>query len=64
MAPDRVCTIVGACCVLHNIAIFLGEPEPDDADIEDDGCAADLQIQYHGRETGHAVRLHITNTYF
>ena len=64
MAPDRVCTIVVACCVLHNIAIFLGEPEPDDADFEDDGCAADLQTQYHGRETGHAVRLHITNTYF
>ncbi|XP_044172238.1 putative nuclease HARBI1 [Acropora millepora] len=30
MAPDRVCTIIVACIVLHNIAIRLREPEVDD----------------------------------
>ena len=64
MAPDRVCTIIAACCVLHNIAVTLREPDPEDCDMEDDGCAADLHSQYHGRETGNAVRQHITNTYF
>ena len=30
MAPDRVCTIIVACIILHNIAIHLREPEVDD----------------------------------
>ena len=64
MAPDRVCTIVVACCILHNIAVILGEPDPEDCDMEDEGCAADLHSQYHGHETGNAVRQHITNTFF
>lgn len=64
MAPDRVCTIVAACCVLHNIAINLGEPDPDDWDVEDEDYTGDLQEQYLGQETGHAVRQHITNTFF
>ena len=64
MAPDRVCIIIAACCILHNIAVTLREPDPEDCDMEDDGCAADLHSQYHGRETGNAVRQHITNTYF
>ena len=64
MAPDRVCTIVVACCILHNIAVILGEPDPEDCDTEDEGCAADLHSQYHGHGTGNAVRQHITNTFF
>ena len=32
--------------------------------MEGEGCAADLQSQYHRRETGNAVREHITNTFF
>ena len=58
MAPDRVCTIVVACCILHNIAVILGEPDPEDCDMEDEGCAADLHSQYHGHETGNGVRQH------
>ena len=27
--PDRVCTIVMACAVLHNIAVERREPEPE-----------------------------------
>jgi hypothetical protein len=34
MSPDRVCTVVVACCILHNIAIDNNEPFPD---FEDDG---------------------------
>jgi hypothetical protein len=34
MSPDRVCTVVVACCILHNIAIDNNEPVPD---FEDDG---------------------------
>lgn len=64
VAPDRVCTIVVACCILHNIAVILAEPDPEDCDMEDEGCAADLHNQYHGHETGNAVRQHITNTFF
>ena len=61
MAPDRVCTIVVACCILHNIAIDNNEPLPnfDDSvpwDEEDDN--------FVGNETGQAVRAHIANTYF
>ncbi|CAH3116126.1 unnamed protein product, partial [Pocillopora meandrina] len=29
MAPEKVCIIIGACAVLHNIAIFLSEPMED-----------------------------------
>jgi hypothetical protein len=29
MSPDRVCTIILACAVLHNIAIQLKEPDVD-----------------------------------
>ena len=29
MKPDRVCTIVMACAVLHNIAVERREPEPE-----------------------------------
>ena len=63
MAPDRVCTIVVACFVLHNIAINLREPEVDDGHVDDEDC--DVQEQYHGPENGNAVRKQsITNTFF
>ena len=29
MAPERVCNIIGACAVLHNIAILQKEPMED-----------------------------------
>ena len=33
MKPERVCTIIMACTVLHNIAIERREPEPE---VKDD----------------------------
>ena len=62
MAPDRVCTIVVACFVLHNIAVNLREPEVDDVNIDNEDC--DVQEQYHGPENGNAVRKHITDIFF
>ena len=35
MAPAKVCLIIGACAVLHNIAVLLNEPM-DDADLPDE----------------------------
>lgn len=61
MSPDRVCTVVAACCVLHNIAVDQNEPLPVD---EDDQWMEDLNDDYVGVETGQAVRDHIVNTYF
>ena len=39
MKPDRVCVIVMACAVLHNIAIERHEPEPE----EDEGDLVELE---------------------
>ena len=44
MAPDRI----------------LREQEPKDCDMDDEECATDLHIQYHGHDTGNTVREHIT----
>ena len=62
MAPDRVCTIIVACIVLHNMAIHLREPELDDGLSGDEQY--DLHEQYRGPENGNAVRRHITDTFF
>ena len=63
MAPDRVCIIIVACFVLHNIAVRLREPE-----VEDDFSVCnddfDVHTQYHGPESGNAIRNHITSTFF
>lgn len=61
MAPDRVCTIIAACFVLHNIVIDYNEPEDDDVE-EDPGL--NVGNNYQGAHRGNAVRNHITNTYF
>ena len=58
MAPHRVCSIIVACCILHNLTVNLREPAPEDLDMDDEG-AADLYTLYHGCETGDAVREHI-----
>ena len=43
MAPEKVCMIVGACAVLHNIALQLHEPMEDEEVDE----LADVD-PYHG----------------
>ena len=62
MAPDRVCTIIVACIVLHNITIRLREPEVDDGVVGEEEY--DLHEEYRGPDNGNAVRRHITDTFF
>ncbi|XP_033754693.1 putative nuclease HARBI1 [Pecten maximus] len=62
MRPERVCKIIGACAVLHNLAVSLKEPELDDANGVND-IINDAAV-YNGPEDGHSVRRHITATYF
>ena len=45
MAPDRVSTLIVACCILLNLAVKLREPEPEDFDMDDEGCVAHLHTQ-------------------
>ena len=61
MSPYRVCTIIVACCILHNIAIENNEPLPE---IEDGPYNEDDGEEFVGVETGQAVRNHLANTYF
>ena len=60
MAPDRVCKIIGACAVLHNIAILLNEPM-EDGELDDDV----VEIEpFNGQQRGLLMRDHIRDTYF
>ena len=58
MAPKKVCMIVGACAVLHNIALQLHEPMEDEVDE-----LADVD-PYHGPQQGLSLRGHICQTFF
>ena len=59
MALRKVCLIVGACAVLHNIAIQLHEPVED----EELDLVADVD-PYHGPQQGLLIRDHICETFF
>ena len=60
MSPEKICQLIRACAVLHNIAVFRNEPT--------DGihCDEDQQVivPYHGPENGKAVIDYICNTFF
>ena len=55
MTPERACSVIGACAVLHNIAVLLNESLDDDPEGID---------PYHGPQRGLAMRDHICNSYF
>ena len=59
MAPENVCVIVGACAVLHSIAVQLHEPMEDEEVAE----LADVD-PYHGPQQGLSLRDHICQTFF
>ena len=61
MSPERVCKIIGACAVLHNIAIFLNEPMEDEEELEE---APTLEDNFNGEQRGLLVRNYIRDTYF
>ena len=62
MKPAKVCKIIGACAILHNIALSLREEMEDDDDDQNDNAA--LNVAYRGPEDGWAIRNFITRTYF
>ena len=64
MTPDRVSTLIVACCILLNLGVNLREPEPENCDMDGEGCAADLHARYHGLETGNAVKEHAVYNLF
>ncbi|XP_068671313.1 uncharacterized protein [Montipora foliosa] len=59
MGPEKVCVIVGAYAVLHNIAVRLHEPMEDEEVDE----LADVD-PYHGPQQGLSLRDHICQTFF
>ena len=58
MAPEKVCMIVGACAMLHNIALLLHKPMEDEK-VEE---LADVD-PYHGPQQGLSIRDHICQTF-
>ena len=61
--PERVCTVIAACLVLHNIAIDHNEPDLG-AEFDQDDEDLDTGDYHEGLSTGNAVRDYIANTYF
>ncbi|CAC5414366.1 HARBI1 [Mytilus coruscus] len=62
MKPAKVCRIIGACAILHNIAIMLREPMEDDESGENQEDVG--QMNYNGPEDGRTIRNFITTSYF
>ncbi|CAG2251694.1 HARBI1 [Mytilus edulis] len=62
MKPAKVCRIIGACAILHNIAIMLREPMEDDESGENQEDVG--QMNYNGPEDGRSIRNFITTSYF
>ncbi|XP_061195355.1 putative nuclease HARBI1 [Saccostrea echinata] len=61
MKPAKVCSVVGACAILHNIALILKEEMEDDDEHDDNDVG---QLNYQGPEDGRAIRNFITTNYF
>ncbi|CAC5423162.1 HARBI1 [Mytilus coruscus] len=62
MKPAKVCRIIGACAILHNIAIMLREPMEDDESGENQEDVG--QMNHSGPEDGRTIRNFITTSYF
>ncbi|CAG2192426.1 HARBI1 [Mytilus edulis] len=62
MHPEKVCKIIMACAVLHNLAIEMKEPmdEYDNEIVNND----DLNIVFRGPDEGRIVRDHIARGFF
>ena len=58
--PEKVSIIIGACAVLHNIAILRKEPLDGHAEADNQPNL----ICFHGPEDGKVIRDHICNTFF
>ncbi|KAK7095731.1 hypothetical protein V1264_005102 [Littorina saxatilis] len=65
--PPRACRIIMACIVLHNVAMTLGLPDPDDSDNSDPEDGSDDEIENgdrNGAVSGRLARERIVARYF
>ncbi|CAC5390406.1 unnamed protein product [Mytilus coruscus] len=60
MKPERVCIIIMDCAILHNIALWMNEPEPEDQ-VEE---IPSINAVYNGANDGRRIMDHITQIYF
>jgi hypothetical protein len=58
--PEKVCTIIMACAVHHNIAVNLRDSLEDVPDTDMDETS--INIPFRGPEEGHIVRDHFAQT--
>lgn len=62
MKPEKVCRIIGACAVLHNIAVLRKEPL-----VEENVCNVPQPVpvnNYNGPQDGKTVREYIARSFF
>ena len=62
MKPEKACRIIGACAILHNIAMLLREPLEQNDDDNDDQIVP--VPAFNGQQDGRAVRDHIATSFF
>ena len=62
MKPQKVCRIIGACAVLHNIPIILNEPlaEENEGNLQEPVPIPNYNVQQDGK----TVREHIAREFF
>lgn len=62
LQPEKACTLIMACAVLHNLAIEMREPmeDPDD-EIQ---MFWNINKDFRGPDEGRVVRDHIARTFF
>ncbi|CAG2205925.1 HARBI1 [Mytilus edulis] len=62
LQPEKVCTLIMACAVLHNLAIEMREPmeDPDD-EVQ---MFWNINIDFRGPDEGRVVTDHIARTFF
>ena len=62
MKPVKICRIIGACAILHNIALLRNEPlDADDAQQQEQ--PVDIP-GFQGRQDGRNIREHIAREIF
>ena len=59
MKPDRICNIIMACAVLHNVALLMNEPDV----VDERQIPIDMDEQYNGAQDGRRIRFYHTNIF-
>lgn len=64
VTPERVCKLITAGFILHNISLLLNVPQEDDANNTVDQPILELCATSENDENGIHVRQNIVNNYF